>query len=105
MKTVLVPVFNQRVSSRLDCTQNFKVVKLEKKIIRDIESVQFIAKNNLEKLNLILSLKPDTVICNGLTELYKNELTKNNVLVIPWIHGRFVDVINDFINGKLNGVE
>lgn len=105
MKTVLVPVFNQRVSSRLDCTQNFKVVKIDRKIIRDIEAVQFVAKNNLEKLNLILSLRPDTVICNGLTELYKNELTKNDVEVIPWIHGRFDEVINDFINGKLNSVE
>lgn len=102
MKTVLVPVFNKRVSSRLDCTQNFKLVKIERKIIRDIESVQFVANNNLEKLNLILSLKPDTVICNGLTELYKNELTKNNVEVIPFIHGRFDDVINDYINGKIN---
>ncbi len=105
MRTILVPVFNERISSRLDCTKNFKVVKVEKKIVRDIESVQFIAKNNLEKLNLILSLKPDTIICNGLTELYKNELSKNNVNVIPWIHGRFVDVVNDYLNGKLNLVQ
>jgi len=105
MRTILVPVFNQRISSRLDCTENFRVVKVDKNIIKDIESVQFVAKNNLEKLNLILSLKPDTIICNGLTELYKNELSKSNVNVIPWIHGRFVDVVNDYLNGKLNLVQ
>lgn len=105
MKTILIPVFNQRVSSRLDCTENFKVVKIEKKIVREVEELQFVTKNNLEKLNLILSLKPNTVICNGLTELYKNEFTKNKINVIPWVHGRFVDVINDFINGKLERFE
>jgi predicted Fe-Mo cluster-binding NifX family protein len=105
MKTILVPVFNERISSRLDCTENFRIVKVERKKIIDIESIQIVAKNQLEKMNLILSLEPNTVICNGLTDLYKNELIKNNIKIIPWIHGRFEDVIKNYINGNINLVD
>jgi predicted Fe-Mo cluster-binding NifX family protein len=101
MKTILVPVFNQRISSRLDCTDNFKIVKIEKNVVKDIESIQLVAKNQLEKLNLIITMKPDTVICNGLTDLYKNEFLKNKIKIIPWIHGSFEDVIQNFVKGKL----
>lgn len=106
MITILVPVFNDRISSRLDCTECFQLVKLNKDSIRSIERIKLIAKNQIEMLNSIISLKPDAIICNGLTSFFEVEFLKNNIEVIPWIQGEFDDVVEKFINGnyKKNGV-
>ena len=101
MKTILVPIFNERISSRLDCTDSFQVVEIKKNVIQSSELVKILTRNEFEKLNAILSIKPDTVICNGLTEFYKREFEKNKIMVIPWVYGKFEEVVNDFMNGSL----
>jgi predicted Fe-Mo cluster-binding NifX family protein len=101
MQTLLVPIFNGRISSRLDCTYNFQLIKINDKKVQSIENIKILAKNQIEKLKSILSLKPDTIICNGLTEYYETELTKNNIYVIPSIYGNTNEVISQYVNGKL----
>jgi len=101
MKTILIPVFNELVSSRLDCTEYFLLIKINDRVILNRETIKIIAKNQLEKLNVILSMKPDTVICNGLTEFFKNGFLKNGIKIIPWVHGQFEDVIQNFMKGNL----
>ena len=105
MKTILIPVFNHRISSRLDCTECFQVVEIENNSIYSTEKIKIISKNQMEKLKSILDLKPDTVICNGLPEYCKNEFHKNHIKVIPWVHGKFEDVVEDFMNGTLTSKE
>jgi predicted Fe-Mo cluster-binding NifX family protein len=102
MKKILIPVFNHRVSSRLDCTECFQLLEIDKNSIRNSEKIKIISKNQMEKLKSILEMKPDTVICNGLTDYCENEFRKNNIEVIPWVHGKFEDVVEDFLNGTLS---
>lgn len=102
MNTVIVPIFNERISSRLDCTDTFQVMEIKKNVIQNSEMVKIFTNNEFEKLKTILSLKPDTVICNGLTEFYKREFEKNDIKVIPWVHGKFKEVVEDFLNGALS---
>lgn len=102
MKTIIIPVFNQRISSRLDCTECFQLIEVDKNSIHSSEKIKIIAKNQMERVKSILDMKPDTIICNGLTEYCENEFHKNNIEVIPWVHGNFEDVIDDFINGTLS---
>lgn len=99
MNRLLVPVFNDRISSRIDCTECFKLVKIENNEVESVEQLKIVAKNQIEKLNSIVSLKPDVVICNGLTEYYANELSKNNIKVISWIRGDFNDVVHKVVTG------
>ena len=101
MKTILIPVFNDRVSSRLDCSEYFLLIKINDKIIQNRETIKIITKNQLEKLNIILSMKPATIICNGLPEFYKVELLKNKIEIIPWVSGQLEDVIQSFMIGTL----
>lgn len=100
MRTIIVPVFNDRISSRLDCTEYFQVVKIDKKEIRSIERIRILSSNQFEKARSLISLKPDAVICNGLTTFYEAEFHKNNIQVLPWIHGEFEDVVEKFIQGN-----
>lgn len=101
MKTILIPVFDHRISSRLDCAENFLLIKIVNNIVQSTETIKIIAKNQLEKLNVILSMRPDIVICNGITDIYENEFLKNNIKVIPWVQGQFRDVVKSFMKGKL----
>lgn len=100
MKTILLPVFNNRISSRLDCTRCFKLVKIDNNSMRSVEKVRIDTNNQFEKVKSILALKPDAVICNGVTTFYENEFHQNNIELIPWVHGDFDDVVYKFINGK-----
>jgi len=101
MKTILIPVFNKRISSRLDCTENFQLIKVDNDSVKSIETVKHLAKNQLDELNFILSIKPDTIICNGITDFYTNEFSKNRISVIPWVHGQLEEVVQNFLTGKL----
>ncbi len=101
MKTIIIPVFSHRVSSRLDCTECFQIVEIENDSVYKSEKIKILSKNQLDKLKSILEMKPDTVICNGVTEYFENEFNKNNIELIPWVHGNYEDVIEDFINGNL----
>lgn len=100
MSIILVPVFNNRISSRIDCTECFNLVKINNNEIESVEKLKIVANNQIEKLNSIVSLNPDVVICNGLTEYYAHELSKNNIKVMSWIRGDFDDVVNKVVNGK-----
>jgi predicted Fe-Mo cluster-binding NifX family protein len=104
MKTILIPVFHERVSSRLDCTEYFQLVKIESQEIISTEKIRIIANNYLEKINYILSIKPDIIICNGITELCQDKFAEHSIRVIPWIHGQFLEVIVNFLNGNYETV-
>ena len=101
MRKILIPIFDNRISSRLDCTDTFQVVEIKNNVIQNSEMVRILTKNEFEKLKTILSIKPNKVICNGLTEFYEHEFEKNDIKVIPWVYGEFEDVVNDFMNGTL----
>jgi predicted Fe-Mo cluster-binding NifX family protein len=80
-------------------------VKIENNAIQSVERHKIDTSNHFEKVKIIVSLKPDAVICNGVTAFYENEFHKNNIEVIPWVHGEFEDVVEKFINGKYSKTE
>ena len=46
-------------------------------------------------------VKPDVLICDGITEMYKNQLADRNIKVIPWIKGEIEEVLKQYLNGEL----
>ena len=65
------------------------------------ETIKIIAHSNLERINLIIGLKPDIVICDGISDLTYNKLTENNIEVKPWIHGTIGEVLRNYLDGKI----
>jgi predicted Fe-Mo cluster-binding NifX family protein len=57
--------------------------------------------NNLERLNTIIQLKPDIVICDGISSLSHQKLVENKIKVIPWVHGTIEEVINNFLSNNI----
>ncbi|MDX1700603.1 MAG: hypothetical protein R3250_08305 [Melioribacteraceae bacterium] len=102
MKLIVIPNFGNRVSPRIDCSENLQLVSIEDKRIISRETIRIPAHSLLERINMIIRLRPDIVICDGISTLMNDKLSENDIKVIPWIHGNIDEILNDYLNGKLN---
>lgn len=101
METIIIPIFENRISPRIDYAQHFQLLTHEHGKIQKRESIRIITKNRLERINRIISMKPDVIICNGLTERCYVELIKSKIRVIPWIQGEIEETLQNYFYGYL----
>jgi len=101
IETIIIPLFENRISPRLDYAQHFKLFTHEHGKIQKEESIKIITNNRLERINRIIRLKPHTIICNGLTERCYVELTKSKIQVIPWVQGEIEEMLQKYFSGYL----
>jgi predicted Fe-Mo cluster-binding NifX family protein len=101
MKTIAITVFGTRVSSRLDCTEGVLLVTIADCAVEKREQVRLVQTNPLEKINTLLQLGIDVLICGGVPEIYANKLRNSGVQVIPWVRGEAEEVLSQFLAGKL----
>ncbi len=101
MKTIAIPVFGNRISPRLDYTESMQLITIEDGSIKSRETIKLIAHSSLEKINMLIEIHPDVIICDGVSELSYDKLINHNIKVFPWIHGNVDTIIRKYINGKL----
>ncbi len=101
MEKIIIPVFGNRISPRLEYAKSFQLITVENNAIVEKESVKILANNMLERINMIINIQPDVVICNGISDLCKEELLKNNIKIFPWINGNVETVLKKYLNKKL----
>ena len=101
METIAIPVFGNRVSPRLDYTESLQLVKIENGAIQNKEIVKLLSLSRFEKINMLIRIHPNVIICDGISELSSEKLTRNNIIVFPWIHGEVDAVIDKYLKGKL----
>jgi predicted Fe-Mo cluster-binding NifX family protein len=105
MKIIVIPNFGTRISPRLDFAESLNLFKTKNGKIIDSEVIKFIAHNRLERINMLVGLKPDIIICDGISQITHDKLTQENIRIIPWIHGEISEVIDMFLSGKLQAAE
>ncbi len=101
MKLLAIPKFGERISPRLDYAESLLLVTVESNTIIKKENIKIIAHSNLERINLIIRLAPDIVICDGISDLTHTKLLEKNIKVIPWIHGTIKEVLKNYFDGKM----
>jgi predicted Fe-Mo cluster-binding NifX family protein len=101
MKKIAMPVFENRISNRLDCSENIILYSVDQQDVKSYRTIHLVKSNPTAKLNLLLELDIDVLICNGITNYYSQKLTDNNIQVIPWISGEAGDVLHQYLNGEL----
>ena len=101
MKTIAIPTFGNRISPRLGYAESVQLIYIDKKKVLKRETIKIITHNRLERINRIINLKPDILICNGLTEICQNELVKSTIKVISCIHGDVDEVLKKYLSDKL----
>lgn len=101
MIILAIPNFGGRISPRIDCAETLQLFSIENKEIIQRDTIKILAHSNLERINLILRLKPDVVICDGISNLLRDRLKENEIKVIAWLHGNVDEIVDNYINGKI----
>ena len=101
MKTIALSIFRNRISSRLDSANEILILTLENNQVKNSETIKIIPSSPLDKIQQIIELNPDVLICGGLTQLCNRKLQTTNITVVPWSKGNAEDVFKQFIEGKL----
>ena len=102
MKKVALSIFKNRISVRLDSADEILVLTLENNQIKNSETIRIIHGSPLDKIQQIIELNPDVLICGGLTQLCDRKLQNTNITVVPWTKGYAKDVFKQFFEGKIN---
>jgi predicted Fe-Mo cluster-binding NifX family protein len=102
MTRIAIPVFGDHISNRIDCSEELMLVSAEQGKVRKIEKISMRQFDLLDRLKLLIKLKVDVLICNGITEFYSHTLGNSEIKVIPWIKGEVKDVLERYLKGKLN---
>lgn len=100
MKRIAIPVFEDRISNRLDCSENLLLVSLEKGEIIKREIVLLTHTGSSAKLNTLIGLKIDVLICNGITTFYSRRLSNTNIEIIPWVSGKIDEVLAWYLESE-----
>ena len=101
MKTIALSTFRNRISSRLDSADEILILTLEKNQVKNSKTIRIIPSSPLDKIQQIIELNPDVLICGGLTQLCDRKLQNTQITIIPWTKGNAEDVFKQFIEGKL----
>ncbi|MEN8191322.1 MAG: hypothetical protein ABFS12_00815 [Bacteroidota bacterium] len=101
METIAIPIFGSRISPRLDYTESMQLITIEEGSVNNRETIKLITHNRLEKINMLIRIHPNVIICDGVSDLSYEKLITNNIKVFPWIHGEVDAVIGKYLNGKL----
>ena len=98
MESIIIPIFGDRVSPRIEYANHFLLVKTKNHSIVSQENISIITDSPLERMQNIIKLKPDLIICNGVSESFKLILVQNSIHVVSWIRGSVNDVLNNYLN-------
>ncbi len=97
MKIIALSVFGDRISSRLDVAEKVMIVKVENNSVKTKELRLLDNMDTLKKLDALVLLNPDILICGGITELCKRKLSNNKIKVISWVQGDIEHVLNLYL--------
>ncbi len=104
MKKIAISIFQDRVASRLDSAENLMLVTTDDGKVKSRELVLLRDEDQLRKIDKIFQLKPDVLICGGLTKLCGYKLSHSDINVVPWVQGNAEHILslclsNKFIDG------
>jgi predicted Fe-Mo cluster-binding NifX family protein len=101
MNRIALSIYRDRISSRLDAADEIRLIYLDNGQVKSSETIRIIPSSPLDKIQQIIELDPDVLICGGLTQICSNKLKNSSIAVIPWTKGNAEDVFKQFLEGKL----
>jgi predicted Fe-Mo cluster-binding NifX family protein len=105
MKTIALSVYGNRISSRLDVAEKMMIVSADDNKVKKRQTLLLQESNPIQKINKIIELKPDVLICGGLTEVCAEKLKCSKIKVFPWVQGNSEEILQACLGGLLSEVE
>lgn len=99
MELIIIPNFGERISPRIDYAESLQQIQIEENKIISRETIKILSHSNLDRANQLIRINPNTIICDGISNLLFDKLVKNGIKVIPWIHGNVQEVLQNYLEG------
>jgi len=97
---IAIPFFGTRVSSRLDCCENFLIVTVRNGEIKSQQKIRLVKNRPAILVNFLTELQVDVLICGGITDYYAKHLSNTLIQVVPWTVGEIDEVLHQYLAGK-----
>lgn len=85
MKQIAITISNNNMVFRLNASEKLMLVTIDSGRINSKQLVPLKGKDPFRLIDIIFQLKPDILICGGLTKLCEYKLSHSNIKLIPWI--------------------
>lgn len=99
---IAITIFENRISSRLDYAENILLLTVKNGKIIKKEQLIFNQVDPIRKINRLIELGVNVLICGGLTNICKEKLERSQINVIPWLSGNSTKILERYLAGKLN---
>ena len=100
-RKIAVAVFQDRISSRLDCSENILLLTYAQGKIVGRQQMRLLSSDPMDKVHLLVREGVQLMICGGITRTYASMLHDANIEVIAWVQGRVDAVLREFVAGTL----
>lgn len=101
MQKIAISIFGNRVAGRLDCAELLLLAVVQDGQIKKKQIVRLLHTNPIQKINDIVGLSVNAVICGGIPEAYVSKLEANRVRVISWVRGEVDEVLDKYLKDEL----
>jgi predicted Fe-Mo cluster-binding NifX family protein len=99
---IAIPTFGTRVSPRFDCAQAVLIVSVDDGESTRREELVASGWAPHERINKLLELGVDTVICGGIDSWSTESLQSAGVTIYGWVAGEIEDVLAALLRGELD---
>jgi predicted Fe-Mo cluster-binding NifX family protein len=97
-----MPVFGERVSPRFDCAASFLVADVQDGRIVERHEFQAVDWAPHERINRLVQLGVNTVICGGIDRWSAESLRSVGITLYGWISGSIEDTLAALLRGDLH---
>ena len=101
IRTLAIPIFGNRVSSRLDCSESILIVAIDDGKVIQRREMRWTKASIPERIHMLIDEGVCILICGGLTNTCAQLLRESSIEVIPWVRGEVEDIILRFLHGTL----
>ena len=99
---IAIPTFGTRVSPRFDCAQAVLIVSVDGGESAKREELVASGWAPHERINKLLELGVDTVVCGGIDCWSADSLQSAGVTIYGWVAGEIEDVLAALLRGELD---
>ena len=102
MIRIAIPIFHNRVSPVLDTCTRLLIVGFEGKVSVERKEISFDLYSQSERFEIVKNLKPDAIICCGISEVFDKMLQSADIRLISGIVGDVEQVTEAFLSNRID---
>ena len=102
MIRIAIPIFHNRVSPVLDTCTRLLIIDFEGKVSVERREISFDIYSQSERFEIVKKLKPDAVICCGISNVFDSMLQSAGIRLISGIAGDVEQVAEAFLSNRLD---